>query len=147
MIVWLRFWIAEIGVPAAIRPMTGIDDRPTVVLRPAAELRGALARARPPSTMLGVNRRWRRAPPAFSGIRTTSRARARFGQAADEAALLQGGDEAMDARLRLEVQRLLHLVEGRRHPGLAQALVNEAEQFVLFARQHVGPCCSAWEQF
>ena len=58
--------------------------------------------------------------------------------AAQEAALFQGGDQAVDAGLGFEVQRLLHFVERRRDAGLAQAIVDKAKQFVLFARQHVG---------
>jgi hypothetical protein len=42
----------------------------------------------------------------------------------------------MDAGLRTQVERVLHLVEGRRHPGLLQALVDEAQQFELLAGQH-----------
>ncbi len=41
-------------------------------------------------------------------------------QAADEAALLERQDQPMDARLRAQVERLLHLVEGgaaRRSPS------------------------------
>jgi hypothetical protein len=54
-------------------------------------------------------------------------------QAAQEAALLQAGDQPVDARLRLQVQRLLHLVERRRHTIVVEALVDEHEQFVLLA--------------
>ena len=56
-----------------------------------------------------------------------------MGQAAQEAALLQPGDQAVDAGLGLEPQRLLHLVEGRRHATLVEALVDEHQQFVLLA--------------
>ncbi len=57
-------------------------------------------------------------------------------QPADEAALLQRHDQAVDAGFRLQVERVLHLVEGGRHAALAQALMDEAEQFELFACQH-----------
>jgi hypothetical protein len=60
------------------------------------------------------------------------------GQAAQEAALLQGGDQAVDAGLGGQVQRVLHLVEGGGDARLLQPLVDEHEQFVLLAREH-GP--------
>ena len=63
---------------------------------------------------------------------TRKRPRA-VGQAAQEAALLQPGDQAVDAGLRLQAQRLLHLVEGGRHARLVEALVDEQQQFVLLA--------------
>src|SRR5262249_47773897 len=59
-------------------------------------------------------------------------------QAADEAAFLERRDEAMNAGFRTQVERVLHLVEGRRHAGFLQALMNEAQQFELFSRQHLG---------
>jgi hypothetical protein len=60
-------------------------------------------------------------------------------QAADEAALLQPGDQAVDAGLRLEAQGLLHLIEGGRNAGFAQAFLDEFQQFPLLARQHGHP--------
>jgi hypothetical protein len=59
-----------------------------------------------------------------------------IGQAADEAAFLQRRDQSVDAGLRPQVQSVLHFVEGGRHAGLLDALMDEAEQFELFARQH-----------
>ena len=59
------------------------------------------------------------------------------GQAANEAALFQRGDEAVDARLRAQVERVLHLVEGGRNAGLLQPLADETQEFVLFAREHL----------
>ena len=59
------------------------------------------------------------------------------GQAADEAALFQRGDEAVNAGLRAQVERVLHLVEGGRHAGLFQPLIDETQKFVLFAREHL----------
>src|SRR5262249_2115058 len=41
-----------------------------------------------------------------------------IGQAANEAALLQRRDEPMDPGFRAQIERVLHLVEGRRHSGL-----------------------------
>lgn len=54
-------------------------------------------------------------------------------QAAQEAALLEAGDEAMDAGLRLQAKGLFHLVERRRYAVVVQALVDEQQQLVLFA--------------
>ena len=48
-------------------------------------------------------------------------------QPPDEAALLERHDQAVDARLRTQVQGVLHFVERRGHPGLLQALMNEAQ--------------------
>src|SRR5713101_5916864 len=60
-----------------------------------------------------------------------------IGQAANEAALLQRGDEAVDAGLRAQIQRVLHLVEGRRNAGLLEAFADEPQEFILFAREHL----------
>src|SRR6266481_7592504 len=60
-----------------------------------------------------------------------------IGQAANEAAFLQSCDEAVDARLRAEVERILHLVEGGRYAGLFQPFIDETQKFVLFAREHL----------
>ena len=57
-------------------------------------------------------------------------------QAADEAALLQCRDQAMDSGLGGKVQRILHLVEGGRNTRFLQALVDEAQQLQLLAGQH-----------
>ena len=62
------------------------------------------------------------------------------GQPADEAALFQRGDQAVDARFRAQIERVLHFVEGGRHPGLLQPFVDEPQQFELLAREHAtGP--------
>ena len=55
---------------------------------------------------------------------------------AQEATLFQGGDQAVDAGFGFQVQRLFHLIEGRRNAGFAHPLVNEHQQLVLFAGQH-----------
>jgi hypothetical protein len=60
------------------------------------------------------------------------------GQAANEAALFQPGDEPVDAGLGLELQRLLHLLERGRHAVRLQMRVDVGQQQVLFSRQHVG---------
>jgi hypothetical protein len=57
-------------------------------------------------------------------------------QPAEEAALLQRGDEAVDAGLGGEVQGVLHFVERRRDSGLLDPLMDEHEQLVLFACEH-----------
>jgi hypothetical protein len=61
------------------------------------------------------------------------------GQAADEAALLERRDQPVDARLGRQVQRLLHLVEGGGDAGLLDPFVDEHQQLVLLAREHVRP--------
>jgi len=55
-------------------------------------------------------------------------------QAAQETALFQGGDQPVDAGLRSQVQRLLHLVEGWGDARLLDPFVDEHQQFVLLAR-------------
>jgi hypothetical protein len=45
----------------------------------------------------------------------------------------------MDSGLRGKVERVLHLVEGRRDAGFLQPLVDEEKQFMLLARQHFDP--------
>ncbi len=56
--------------------------------------------------------------------------------AAQEAALLQRSDQAMNARFRFEVERVLHLVERGRNARFAHPLVDEHQKFVLLAGQH-----------
>jgi hypothetical protein len=58
------------------------------------------------------------------------------GQATDEAALFQRGDEAVDTRLRAQVERVLHFIEGWRHASLLQPFIDETQKFILFARKH-----------
>src|SRR5262252_10648025 len=60
-----------------------------------------------------------------------------IGQPANEAALLERRDQAMDPGFRTQIERVLHLVEGGRHAGLLEALVDEAQQFELFSGQHL----------
>ena len=73
-----------------------------------------------------------------SGRRTTSMARALIRQPADESPFFKGGDQAMNARLGPKVQRVLHFIKRWRNTGFLQSFVNEHEQFVLLARQHIG---------
>ena len=77
LMVWLRVWMASIGVPAAIRPITG-----TATGRPPSSSEDVRTRPRLPSMTLGVNPRERPElmPWAIdSGSLITSMARARFG--------------------------------------------------------------------
>jgi hypothetical protein len=57
-------------------------------------------------------------------------------QPPDEAALLQRRDQPVDPGLGAQVQRLLHLVEGRRHAIALHTLVDEFQKIALFAGQH-----------
>src|SRR5262249_53390144 len=59
-----------------------------------------------------------------------------MGQAADEAALLEAADEAVDARLGFEAERLFHLLEGGRDSAIRQPAIDEDQQIILFSRQH-----------
>ena len=65
------------------------------------------------------------------------------GQAADEAALDERRDQAVDAGLRLEVEGVLHLVEGGRHARFLHARVDEEQQLFLLFGQHRASSCSA----
>ena len=73
---------------------------------------------------------------ADSGSRSTSIARARLASRL----MKPRSSSAMIRRwmpdLDLQVERLLHFVERRRHALGLQALVDEAQQFALFSRQH-----------
>ena len=63
--------------------------------------------------------------------------------AAQEAALFQGGDQAVDAGLGFQVQRFLHFVKGGRNAAFAHPFMDEHQQFILFARQHRVSLCRA----
>ena len=58
------------------------------------------------------------------------------GQAADEPALLQAGDQAVNPRFGAQVERFLHFLERRRDTGLVQTFVDENQKFVLFLGEH-----------
>jgi competence protein ComEC len=58
------------------------------------------------------------------------------GQAADEAALLERGDQAVNAGFGAQAQGLLHLVEGGRDAIALHPLVDEHQEFVLLPGQH-----------
>ena len=59
LMAWLLVWIASIGVPAAMRPMTG-----TATGRPLSSSEAVRTRPRLPSITLGVKPRARRAADA-----------------------------------------------------------------------------------
>src|SRR5690606_2935331 len=69
-----------------------------------------------------------------------------IGQPADETPLLERRDQPVDAGFRPQVERILHLVKGRRYTRLLHPLVDEHEQFVLLARQHNVPSTADSEQ-
>ena len=77
---WLWVWIAEIGTPAAMRPMTGMATESFAASSRRVCGSGALPRR--PSMTFGRKPRWRIAAKlglTASGRRITSSARARFG--------------------------------------------------------------------
>ena len=122
--------MASIGTPAAIRPMTGtltVWGR----LSPSADLRHA--------DQASFDHAWRETARPTGSERLGHRIRQPHDlhgagpvrQAPHEAALLECGDQAVDAGFRFEVQRFLHLVEGGRHARLLQALMDEHEQLFL----------------
>ena len=132
---WLLVWIASIGVPAAMRPITG-----TATGRPPSSS-GAGAHA--PEIALDDARREAAGASAAETVRHGLRQLDHLdgarpvGQAADEAALLERRDQPVNARLGPQVQRILHLVEGGRHAGLLQTLMDEPQEFELLASQHL----------
>jgi hypothetical protein len=111
--------MAAIGTPAAILPSTGISN----------------ARAEAPAA--GRRRRRRGCVRQLDHLQ---RARP-VGQAAQEAALFQRGDQAVDAGLGRQIQRLLHFVERGRNAGFLQPLMDEQQKLALLGRQH-GPAAS-----
>ena len=58
-------------------------------------------------------------------------------QTLQKSAFLQAGDETMDARLRFEVERFLHLIERRRDAVLGQVPVDVEEKLVLLFGKHL----------
>ena len=72
----------------------------------------------------------------FGQLDHLDRARA-VRQTTDESALLERGDQPVDARLRAQVERILHLVEGGRHAGFFQPFIDETQKFILFAHEHL----------
>ena len=98
LITWLLVWIASIGVPAAIRPITG-----TATGRPPSSSDEVRTRPRFPSMTLGVNPRERPAPTPWatdSGELDYLNCPSTIGKAPDEAAFLECRDQAMNSRFR-----------------------------------------------
>ena len=130
--VWLRVWIASIGVPAAMRPITG-----TATGRPPSSSDAVRTRPRLPSMTLGVKPRERPATmpwdDRFGQLDHLDGARP-IRQAADEAALLERHDQPMNAGFGAQIERVLHLVEGGRHARFLEALMDEPQQLGLLAR-------------
>ena len=134
LMVWLRVCSASIGVPAAIRPITG-----TATGRSPSSLGSRRAHRALAERAFDDARREAAAAVAgggqFGQLDDLDGAGA-VGQAADEAALLERRDEAVDAGFRAQVERILHLVEGGRYAGLFQPFIDETQKFILFARKH-----------
>src|SRR5208283_3361775 len=59
-----------------------------------------------------------------------------IGQAANKTALLERGDQPMNAGLRAQVERILHFIERRWNSGLLEALMDETQEFSLLACEH-----------
>ena len=59
-----------------------------------------------------------------------------IGEPADETPLLERHDQSMNSGFRAQIQRLLHFVEGRRHPRVLEALMDETQQLALLFCQH-----------
>ena len=150
LMVWLRVCNASIGVPAAIRPITGTA---TGRLPSSSEL-GVAAAADLAERAFDDAGREAAAAVAVAAPRKLRQldhfdGAGAVGQAANEAALFQRGDEAVDAGLRAQIERVLHLVEGGRNAGLFQPFIDETQKFVLFAREHLdqSPVCVCVVQF
>ena len=136
LMTWLRVWIASIGVPAAMRPITGTAIGRRLSSSSSELTEAARTRPRSPSITLGLKPRER--PPLmpwatefgqldhFDGARPV-------GQAADEAALLQRRDQPVDAGFGTQVERVLHFIERGGYPGFGQPLVDEAQELELLA--------------
>src|SRR3546814_2248367 len=71
----------------------------------------------------------------FRNLEHLERARA-VGKAAEKPSFFQRADQPVNARFRLEAERLLHLLERRRNAARVEALLDEVEQFMLLRGQH-----------
>ena len=58
------------------------------------------------------------------------------GQPSDIAALLEPGDQTMNARLRFQLESAAHLLEGGRHTMLIQIVLDEFQKLMLTLSQH-----------
>ena len=58
------------------------------------------------------------------------------GQAANKAAFFERRNQAVDARLGAQIERVLHLVEGRWNSGLLESLMDKTQELSLLACQH-----------
>ncbi len=96
--------------------------------------RGA-RRGRQAHDVVGKRRRLSFSDHVFRFAQNLERPRA-VGQATQEPALLQSRYQPVDARLALQVERLLHLLERRRDAGFFQLALDEAQELVLLGRQH-----------
>ena len=135
-------WMAEIGTPAAIRPMTGTTARAVAAVI-AGRDRLHLAEIALDDIGREIAAAWapRLGEWRFGQLDHLERA-GPVGHAPQEAALLERQDQAMDAGLGLEIQRILHFLERGRNAFLLQAFVDEKKQFELFAREHGITCHS-----
>ena len=59
-----------------------------------------------------------------------------IGHAFQKAALFKRNDQPVHAGLRLQVQGILHFLERGRNTFFLEALVDEKQQFELFAGEH-----------
>ena len=59
-----------------------------------------------------------------------------IGKAPDEAAFFECRDQAVYARLALQIERFLHFFEAGGNAGVFQTLLDEPDQFVLLGGQH-----------
>ena len=133
--VWLRVWIASIGVPAAMRPITG-----TATGRPPSSSEAARTRPRLPSMTLGVKPR-ERLPATMpwatdSGSLITSMARARLGRRR----MKPRSSSAVISRWMPDLERrssasFISSKEGGTPASLSRSWMNRNE-FGLLARQH-----------
>ena len=105
------------GDPAHHRQLHRID-RDTLRAAGAVRGSGGAALDHPGGVHGGV------AAQAFGQFHDLDRAGA-VRQTADEAAFLERRDQPVDAGLGAQVQRLLHLVEGRRHAVALHPFMNE----------------------
>jgi hypothetical protein len=125
---WDTVLIASIGVPAAIRPITGNSAASTATANSAAPAAAAAT---------GQDAR-REAFDPLGHPDDLDRAGA-MGEPPDEAAFLERRDQPVNARFGTQVEGILHLFEGGRHAVAFHPLVDEFQQIALFLGQHGRP--------